>query len=359
VDKDAVARALGRYVGSTVPGLQYIVVNAGARLLEYAGGWADVQNRRAMTLDTTVMAYSMTKTFTAVAVLQLVEQGLGLDDPIDRHLPDTPYRGRGVTVRQLLDHTAGLPNPIPLRWVHPADDAADFDEDAALARVLRDNGKLVFEPGRKFHYSNIGYWLLGKIVERASRRSYAEYVTMNILEPLDPSGLELGFVIRDPARHAKGYLKRYSLMNLMKRFVTDRAFWGGYEGDWLRLKDHYPDGPAFGGLVGTARGFGRFLQDQLRATSALLRAETKRLLETPQTDRAGRPIPMTLGWHLGRANGSAYFFKEGGGGGFHGEMRIYPAQAIGSAVMTNGTAFNAGRFLNRMDRVVLSDSSCS
>ena len=88
----------------------------------------------------------------------MVEQGeIGLDDEMDRYLPDTPYSGHHITVRQLLAHTAGLPNPIPLRWVHLAEEDASFDEDAALARVLRDHTKLAFEPGQKFAYSNIGY----------------------------------------------------------------------------------------------------------------------------------------------------------------------------------------------------------
>ena len=199
-----------------------------------------------------------------------------------------------------------------------------FDEDAALAVVLRENPKLAFAPGQKFSYSNIGYWLLGKIVERAIGRSYSDYVTADILERLDPSGSELDFVIRDPARHAKGYLARYSLMNLLKGFVTDRKFWGSYEGHWLRLESHYLNGPAFGGLVGSALGFTHFLQDQLQDRSALFGAESKRLLETQQTDGAGRLIPMILGWHVGKANGVAHFFKEGGGGGFHSEMRLYP-----------------------------------
>ncbi len=345
---------LERYAGSKVPGLQYVVTDAGGTLFEYAGGWADIQNRLAMTPDTTLMAYSMTKTITAVAVLQLVEQGKSaLDDPIDLYVPDTPYFGRRITIRQLLSHTAGLPNPIPLRWVHLADEAANFDEDAALAQVLRENPHLKFEPGRKFSYSNIGYWLLGEIVERADGRSYSDYVTANILKRLDAPGPELDFVIRDPARHAKGYLAKYSLMNLLKGFVTDRKFWGGYEGDWLRLKSHYLNGPAFGGLVGSAQGFGRFLQDQLRDRSALFSARTKRLLEMQQTGRAGQLIPMTLGWHIGKANGAAHFFKEGGGGGFHSEMRIYPARGIASVVMVNATEFNSTQFLNCMDRMLL------
>ncbi len=354
VTYDNAAGAMERYLGSKVPGLQYVVIDKERTLFEYAGGWADIQNRQPMTPDTTLMAYSMTKIFTAVAILQLVEQAkLALDDLFDLYVPDTPYRGRGITIRQLLDHTAGLPNPVPLRWVHLVDEAESFDEDAALAQVLRANSQLKFEPGQKFAYSNIGYWLAGKIVERATGQSYSDYARMNILTRLNPSEPELDFIIRDPSRHAKGYLAKYSAMNLLKGFVTDRKFWGGYEGNWLQLKAHYLNGPAFGGLVGSARSFGHFLQDQLRDQSVLFNAHTKRLLETRQTDQAGRPIPMTLGWHIGNADGACHLFKEGGGGGFHSEMRLYPARAIASVVMANDTEFRSTKFLNRWDRMFL------
>jgi CubicO group peptidase (beta-lactamase class C family) len=337
---------------SKVPGLQYIVAKAARTLFEYAGGWADIRNRKAMTLDNTLMAYSMTKTFTAVAILQLVERGkLELGDEIDRYLPDTPYDGRHITIRHLLDHTSGIPNPIPLRWVHLAEEDASFDEDAALAQVLRDNPKLAFEPGRKFAYSNIGYWLLGKIVEQSTGQSYPDYVRVNVIRPLGLSAQEMDFVIPDPAQHANGYIAKYSLMNLVKGFVIDRKFLGEYEGKWLLLKNHYLNGPAFGGLLGAARGFSRFLQDQLRTESILIGQETKRLLETRQTDSAGKPIPMTLGWHIGEVDGAVYFFKEGGGGGFHSEMRLYPTKGIASVVMVNSAEFNSTKFLSRLDRM--------
>jgi D-alanyl-D-alanine carboxypeptidase len=354
VSTDKLTDFLDRQAGSHVPGLQYIVVDAASTRFEYAGGWADIQNRTAMALDTTLMAYSMTKTFTAVAILQLMEQGkLGLDDEMERYLPDTPYSGHHITVRQLLAHTSGLPAPIPLRWAHLAEEDARFDEDAALARVLHDHPRLAFEPGRKFGYSNIGYWLLGKIIERVTGKSYRDCVSAHILLPLNLSTQEISFTIPHPARHANGYLAKYSLMNLLKGLVTDSKFWGDYEGNWLRLKSHYLNGPAFGGLVGTTRGFGRFLQDQLRTKSSLFGPETQRLLETQRTDSAGNLIPMTLGWHLGETQGVGFFFKEGGGAGFHGEMRLYPTKGLASVVMVNSTAFNSSKFLNRVDGAFL------
>jgi CubicO group peptidase (beta-lactamase class C family) len=142
-------------------------------------------------------------------------------------------------------------------------------------------------------------------------------------------------------------------MNLVKRFFMDSMFWNGYEGNWLLIKNLNLNGPSFGGVVGTTRSFAQFLQDQLQAEPIILRPESKRLLETQQSDNHGKPIPMTLGWHIGGTNGLTYFFKEGGGGGYHSEMRLYPQKDMASVMMVNRTNFNSNDFLNRVDEVLL------
>ncbi len=363
MDKDSanhpVHRLLENYMRTNVPGLQYVVVDAQQILYRYAGGWADIQNQREMTGDTTLMAYSMTKTFTAVAILQLVERGrIGLEDKLDDYFPENPYH-QHITVRQLLTHTSGIPNPIPLRWAHLAQSAVRFDEPAALATILRQHPNLKFPPGTQFAYSNIGYWLLGQIIERATGKSYGAEMRRNVLTPLGLKTTDMDFEITEPARHAKGYLARWSAMNLLKPLLTDRQFWGAYEGKWLSFKHHYLNGPAFGGLIGTATAFSIFLQDQLHAESALFSQKTKQIFETPQATRAGTPIPMTLGWHIGEMKGHRYLFKEGGGGGFHSEMRLYPQEGIGTVVMANSTEFNATTFLNRFDEAIQKNMASS
>jgi CubicO group peptidase (beta-lactamase class C family) len=119
---------------SKVPGIQYAVVADAGVLFEHASGWADIQRYVPVDAATTMMAYSMSKTITAVAVLQLIETGrIGLDEPVERYLGSQQPYGSAVTVRQLIAHTSGVPNPIPLRWVHAADQHESFNEDAALA----------------------------------------------------------------------------------------------------------------------------------------------------------------------------------------------------------------------------------
>lgn len=334
---------------SKTPGVQYLVVTSTSVLFEHVSGWANIRNRLPIDTATTMMAYSMSKTITAIAAMQLTETGrVGLDDPVRQYVDSLPY-GPSITVRQLISHTSGIPNPIPLRWVHPADHHLNFNEDAALTAVLRDYPRLSFEPGSKYAYSNIGYWLLGKVVERASGETFSSYVTEHILRPLATEPRELGYAVADPSHHATGYLEKYSLMNLARRFLIDRELVGEYSGRWLAIRSHYLNGPAFGGLVGTAGGFGKFLQDQLHRRSVLFNDLTRQLFYTQQQTTRGIPVPMTLGWHIGHNDGAAFFYKEGGGGGFRCMMRLYPGNGIGTVVMTNATGFDVRKLLNTVD----------
>jgi len=332
------------------PGIQYLVVDKDTTLFSYAGGIADIAANRAMRDNTTMMIYSMTKTITAAAVLLLVERGeIALEDPVTRYLPDIPY-GKEVKIRHLLSQTSGIPNPIPLRWIHLAEEHAHFDQQAALREILEENPELDFTPGDRFAYSNISYWLLGYVIEKASGTGYEEYVRQNVFRKLAIPEAEIGFVIPSPEHHAKGYLPKWSLMNIFKSFVVDSRFAGDYEDNWLHVYDHYLNGPSFGGVIGTAHAIGIFLRDQLQDTSRLVSPETKALFFQQQKDNQGQPIPMTLGWHIGSVDGVQFFFKEGGGGGFRSEMRIYPSAGIASVVMVNNASFNPGAFLKNVDR---------
>jgi CubicO group peptidase (beta-lactamase class C family) len=304
----------------TSPGLQYTAVTVDASVT-HAAGVASVAAGRELTAATQLMAYSMSKTVTAAAVLKLAATGrLGLDDPAGRHI-DVPY-GSGVTVRRLLCHTAGLRVPIPLRWVHAPDAHGSFDERAALRAVIAANSTLSAEPGARFAYSNLGYWLLGAIVESCTAEPFTKYVERELLAPLALRPDQIGYSL-DVATTATGYLEKWSLLNLVKGFVIDRAHIGAYEGAWLAIRPHYVNGPAFGGLIGASVAFGTWLRDLLGESRTLPPAAQAWLFEQ-QRLTSGAPIPMTLGWHLGTLDGVRCYFKEGGGGGFHSMMRLYP-----------------------------------
>jgi D-alanyl-D-alanine carboxypeptidase len=339
--------------GGKYPGLQYLVVSANEILFEHDGGFADAENSIPMSPAITMMAYSMTKTFTAAAILQLVEQGkLSLDESVVRYLPSFPY-GASVKIRHLLSQTSGLPNPIPLRWVHTVARDPAFDESAALRAVLESHPRLSFPPGRKYAYSNLSYWILGGLIERVSGEPYKSYMERHVIASLGLTPKDAGFSIPDPTRHAKGYLARRSFMNIMKGLFLDKELIGRTEGRWLNIREHYLNGPAFGGLITTARAVGAFLQDQLRDRPVLMRPETRELFFAQQSATDRKPVPMTLGWHVGDLNGTRYFYKEGGGGGYHCEMRIYPAHGLGSVIMVNETGSSCTRTQADTDRIFL------
>jgi CubicO group peptidase (beta-lactamase class C family) len=338
------------------PGIQYIVTDSSGIIFEYFGGYADIGNNIPMSPSTTMMAYSMTKTFTAAAVLQLIEQGkLFLDDSVFKYFPATPY-GNSMTIRHLLSQTSGIPNPIPLRWAHLAGEHASFDENRELEKVLQEYPEPEFPPGSKYAYSNISYWILGKIIEQVSRQSYPDYMRDHIFTPLGLSASDAGFIIPDASKHAKGYLKKYSLMNLIKGFLIDDKFIGEYESNWLHINDHHLNGPGFGGLVITARGVAAFLRDQLKDSSVLMDKKTHELFFTRQKTTSGEFIDMTPGWHIGKLNETEYYFKEGGGGGYHAEMRIYPEQRIATVVIVNETSSDCTELQSETDlEFVLTD----
>jgi len=334
------------------PGIQYIVVNRDSSLFEYSAGLADIKNKISLTKNHTMASFSMTKTLTAIGVLQLVDSKMiRLDDQVSLYA-EHPYNPN-ITIRHLINHTSGIPNPIPLKWIHLAKNHHMFDEKKALAQVLVDNSRASSSPGEEYKYSNIGYWLLGIIIEKVSGLTYSDYMYKFIFEPLDLTKDEIGFVIRNGNNHAKGYLKKYSFMNLFKSFLIKDITWGEYEGRWLHINDVYLNGPAFGGAIGSAKAFSRILQSLLSENSVLLGNDVKQYLYSQEKTKSGNEIEMTLGWHIGELDDERYYFKEGGGAGFHCEMRIYPDRNLASVLMVNRTSFNTRKQLSNLDKLIL------
>jgi CubicO group peptidase (beta-lactamase class C family) len=306
-----------------------------------------------MQSNTTMMMYSMTKVITAAAILQLVEDGqISLNDSHTKYFLSSPYSNT-ITIRHLLSQTSGIPNPIPLKWVHLAVEHDSFQEDSVLSKILSENPKVNFTPGKKYAYSNISYWLLGKIIEEVTGQEYVSYVREHIFKRLTLPSDEADFVIPAMNNHSKGYIPRWSLLNFFKSFMVDTKFFGQYEDGWLYVKEHYLNGPAFGGMIGSGRSLVIFLQDLLRDQPLLFMPETRDLFFEQQKNNEGQLIEMTLGWHIGIMDDLRYYFKEGGGAGFHGEMRIYPGKNCTSIVIANNTSFNVKKFLNTADRQFL------
>ncbi len=254
-------------------------------------------------------------------------------------------------MRQVLSHQAGLPNPLPLSWVHADDEHPRFDAPAFLDRVLRTHGTCA-APGRRTRYSNIGFLLLGRLIEVVAGCRYSEFVRERILDVVrcnDAStGAYLGFDIPKDG-HATGYTRRWSRLGLFISLLPNPAHLRSTEGGWIRYRPFHLNGAAYGGLKGNVRGWAPLLTALATRDRRLLPSEAYDALFAPQTMASGVPTGHALSWFTGRHAGHEYLCHAGGGPGYGAEIRIYPALRAASALLTNTTIISDARLLDRLD----------
>jgi len=165
-------------------------------------GLADAGTATPNDADTRFIIAAITKTFTSAAILTLVADGrVDLDDPLARFAPDFP-RADEITIRQLLLHESGVGDPDPLDWFESPESPISLEE--LVDRIAE--RPFLFDPGTDEAYSNAGYALLARVIERASGQPYGEYLRTALFDPLGMSGSGL-FLVPGPAPgRATGYL---------------------------------------------------------------------------------------------------------------------------------------------------------
>ena len=338
------------------PGAQYVHLDRDRVMFSHTAGVADVARQLPVTQATVFAGYSTTKTFTAAAVLRMAAASrIDLDAPVSRYLPELGDAAM-PTVRQTLQHTGGWANPIPVGWVHPLKDDATFDREAFTRRVLARYGR-PGAVGKSFAYSNVGYLVLGEILQRVSGRDLRALLTDGILEPLAlADGETLRFALGAHGPLATGYVRCWSLLDIALGWFLDRRqnLLPAVDG-WIGFRPLTVDGAAYGGIFGNARGFGRYLQAMLREAppfdGGLVNA-----LSAPGTLADGRPTPAAHGWFRGQLTGEPYLHHAGGGGGFYCEIRMYPRLGRASVVMFNRSAMSDEKLLDRIDATLVAAS---
>jgi CubicO group peptidase (beta-lactamase class C family) len=327
----------------TPPGLSVVVVKNGQILYNSAFGYADKPLSIKATPDTVYHWWSMTKIPTAIAIMQLQEQGeLILDDAVTNYLPwfDVAYPSNDspvITIRHLLQHTSGLPDTIPamIGWVHFDDGTRDQTD--IVKKYLPEFNKLIFTPGEKAVYSNLNYMVLGAIIESISGQSYETYITQRILEPLEMS--QTGFVYT-PAmaeREAFGTLPVVHFYTpLLPTLLDPKVLIRERQGKLLWLNRVYIDATPSTGLIGSAPDVARLMmayldRGRLDGNLILNPESVSTLTETTPIDGHG------LGWWVGESDGERYLEHMGGGPGFATTMRLYPGLGLGIVILANGT----------------------
>ncbi|MBJ6760094.1 beta-lactamase family protein [Myxococcaceae bacterium JPH2] len=294
------------------PGGVVLVRKGSEVLLRKAYGLSDVENQVAMRPDSVLRLASVSKQFTAVAVLQLVEAGkLSLDAPIGATFSGATGPLAAVTVRQLLTHTSGVKNisRIPESRAARRKDAS-LDELLAFFKDL----PLEFEPGTRFSYSNSNYILLTRLIELASQQSYADYMQRAIFAPLGMKQTRYGSHLALIPGRAQGYQKREGqLMNA----------------DFISMSQ--PQGA--GGLVSTVDDLNRWdlalYSDTLVSQRLLAQAFSQAVLVD------GTKQPYGFGWFTAEVQGVPSFEHSGFIDGYNAYVLRIPEQRVYVAILTN------------------------
>lgn len=258
--------------------------------VSHAKGYGNATSENENTVATAIHVASITKQFTAAAILQLVENDVvDLDVSINTYLPEK-YRSSkwgDVTVHHVLSHTGGIPDYAVTRDYYNVVDGFCLG-DTVDGMVMEAIGKaLKFEPGSKFSYSNIGYTLLGFIVENQTSMPYDEYVKANIFDPMGMIASRIHTIGHVPAvEEAEGY-----------RWDEGRSV--HVRDDVVSLPVTGPDG----GLVTTLSDFAKWAQIYLGEDSATLSRESINKMLSPAvatgwSDPTGAPLSYGYGLFL-------------------------------------------------------------
>ncbi|HSP17508.1 MAG TPA: serine hydrolase domain-containing protein [Thermoanaerobaculia bacterium] len=289
-----------------VPGASVIVIRDGKVVVRNAFGMANLEEHIEATPETHDRLASVTKQFTAAAILTLAgDKKLSLDDPIRRWLPSLPGYADAITIRHLLTHTSGLidyEDVIPSATTKPL-------TDADVLRLLETQTATYFPPGSSYRYSNSGYVLLALIVEKGSGQRFAAFLHDRIFEPLG---------MKTTVAHEEGIST-----------VAHRAYGYSREGGGWRRTDQSVTSATLGdGGIYTS------VDDLVPWITAL---EKGRFAEAsvPRVETDEKGVRYGFGWKIGEHDGQRIVFHTGESIGFRNAVVRFPDEHLAIIVLTN------------------------
>lgn len=324
---------------SHVPGIAYAVLVDGALVHTGTGGMRDVATKARVTVDTVFRIASMTKSFTALCILKLRDEGkLSLDDPAERWVPElktlrypTSDAPR-LTIRHLMTHAAGFPEDNPWGDQQLAASEGDF------TRMLATGIPFSTAPGTAYEYSNYGFAILGRIVSRVSGMPYAQYVKRSILDPLGLTATTLEPKAVPASQIAVGYR---------------------WEDEQWKVEPPLPDGAfgAMGGMLTSTRDLAKYVGFLMSAWPArsgpdpgpVGRASLREMQQpwrarpaTATVNAANAPVLNNLAYGYGLGVRQTCDYRQivshsGGLPGFGSQMRWLVDEGIGFIAMGNLT----------------------
>ena len=294
------------------PGAAVVVVKDGKVVFAKGYGMANVEDRIPCGTNTNFRLASVTKQFTAMAVMILVERKkLSLDESLTELFPEFPPYGKKITVRHLLSHTAGLidyEDVIPKGTEIPV-----LDRD--VLRLLMRQSKTAFPPGSKFRYSNSAYALLALIVEARSGSTFAQFLKENIFEPVK-------------MKHTLAYEQGLSV-------VANRAFGYSPEGTGFKRTDQSLTSSVLGdgGIYSSVTDL--YQWDQALYTDKLVSRKMLKLAFTPATEADHPNTGYGFGWYVGEYRGLRELWHSGNTIGFSTRIARFPEKRFTVVILTN------------------------
>ena len=311
------------------PGATVLIYKNGEVIYRKAFGNANLELGIAMTPENVFEIGSITKQFTAIAILMLIEQGkLNLEDEITKFIPDYPTNEKTITVHHLLNHTSGIKS------------YTGMDSFMKLARTdmtptelidVFKNEPMDFDPGEKFLYNNSGYILLGFIIEVASGQTYADFIEKNIFEKLGMSNSYYGSMSKLIKNRASGYQDKDGFVNA----------------DYLSLTLPY----AAGSLMSTVDDL--LIWQKALNTNLLITHSSYEKAIHGSTLNNGKHISYGFGLQAGDINGSVSISHGGGIFGYTSQGIYLPKEDVFVSILTNCSCNSPGGVANRIAALVI------
>ncbi len=301
------------------------IARNGVLLYARGYGYRDLRNIRLADANTVYNIASMTKQFTAAAILLLRQDGkLSVDDHLARFMPDYRYAAR-ITLREMLNHTSGIPDYTIVNNVPHTATAAQFVD------LIR-NAPLDFTPGSRFEYSNTNYVILGIIVEKVSGISYGSFLGRRIFQPL---GL------------------RATSARLIPQDVPDGAVGYTYANGKTVAAPQTPDDLGYGDGTIDASATDLVQWDAALDGGKVLSATSWREMTTIPLGRGyGLRRGYGFGLDISTMYGRRYIYHQGLNVGFAGENATFPDDGLEIAALSNGDPFDEDLFVQRIVSIV-------
>lgn len=297
------------------PGGVVLIAQKQQIIYKKAFGLANLELNVPMREEMVFNIASQTKQFTAVAVLQLMEQGkLSLQDDIAKYLPDYPTGGQRITIENLLTHTAGIPASAPAA-MKPLQAEKRLVTLAEIIDTFKPR-PLEFASGTRWSYSNNGYMLLGAIIEKVSGTPYPEYLEKNLFKPAEMTSTHFG----DDYKIVK---------NRAASYVYSRA-----ESQFLNAaNDKVETAYSAGGIQSTAADL--FKWNRALSEGRLIKKESLQIAHTEYKLPTGKRTHYGYGWFIGNLQGSPLVEHGGNMGGFMSHAIYLPREEIYVVVLYN------------------------